>query len=57
MRFVAVAGVVEEGATLTSCVVMGRVGPRATLTDVVVGAQGVVHDGAAMEGVRIPGEG
>ena len=49
--------VVEAGATMTSCVVMGRVGPHATLVDVIVGAQGVVHDGAVMEGVRIPGEG
>jgi mannose-1-phosphate guanylyltransferase len=47
--------VVAAGARVTASIVAGRVGKCATITDVVVGAEGDVADGTTMESERIPG--
>ncbi|HEY5874817.1 MAG TPA: NDP-sugar synthase [Ilumatobacteraceae bacterium] len=48
--------VVAGGARVSASIVAGRVGRCATITDVVVGAEGKVADGTTMESERIPGE-
>ena len=48
--------VVAAGARVSASIVAGRVGRCATITDVVVGADGDVADGTTMESARIPGE-
>ena len=45
---------VGASARLERCLVMGRVGPGATLTDCVVGADGEVEARADLVGARIP---
>ena len=47
--------VVAAGAHVSASIVAGRVGKCATITDVVVGAEGDVADGTTMESERIPG--
>jgi mannose-1-phosphate guanylyltransferase len=45
---------IESGADVSDSIVMGRVGVGATLSNGVIGADGVVPDGARLDGVRIP---
>ena len=54
-RSVVLAGaVVGAAATVSESIVMGRVEPQATVTDSVVGRDGVVAAGSTVAGVRIP---
>ncbi len=46
--------VIGAGAQLTRSIVMGRVGPGASLTDCVVGSTGVIEANATLVGQRIP---
>jgi NDP-sugar pyrophosphorylase family protein len=42
------------GARVTDSIVMGRIAAGATLVNGVIGAEGVVPEGAVLDGVRIP---
>jgi mannose-1-phosphate guanylyltransferase len=46
--------VIDTAATVTSSVVMGRIGAGARLVDCVIGADAVVADGESLLGVRRP---
>ena len=46
--------VIGAGASVTRCVVMGRVGDRAVLDDCVIGADGSVEPGAHLTGALVP---
>jgi len=45
---------IGAGAQVRESIVMGSVGPRAIIVDSVIGAQGVVPDGATLEHERVP---